>query len=88
VRPKRFRAYGTFNTNRAPILGKISTMSKVQTEQNEPTLEPRHLGVPSGVSKSISEPMVRLTQTWHLSCTSTNTISKRTETRFHMTHVT
>jgi hypothetical protein len=65
----------------------ISTMSKVQTEQNEPALEPRHLEVPSGVSKSISEPMVRLTQTGLLSCTDTNTVSKRTETRFYMTHV-
>jgi hypothetical protein len=36
----------------------------------------------------ISEPMVRLAQTVHLSCTNTNTISKRTETRFHKTHIT
>jgi hypothetical protein len=31
--------------------------------------------------------MVRLAQTVHLSCTKTNTISKRTERRFYMTHV-
>jgi hypothetical protein len=66
---------------------KISMMSKVQTQQNDPALEPRHLGVPSGVSKSIFEPMVHLTQTGHLSCTDTNIVSKRTKTRFHMTHV-
>ena len=51
-------------------------------------LEPRHLGVPSGASKMISEPMVRLVQTVLLSCTDTNTVCKRTEMRFHMTHVT
>jgi hypothetical protein len=32
--------------------------------------------------------MVRSAQTVHLSCTDTNTVFKRTETRFHMTHVT
>jgi hypothetical protein len=36
----------------------------------------------------ISEPMVCLAQTVHLSCTNTNTLSKWIETRFHMTHVT
>jgi hypothetical protein len=32
--------------------------------------------------------MVHLVQTVDLSCTETNTISKWTETRFYMTHVT
>jgi hypothetical protein len=40
----------------------------------------RHLGVPSGASKTDYEPMVRLTQTEHLSCTDTNTVSKQIET--------
>jgi hypothetical protein len=40
------------------------------------------------VQKMISVPMVRLAQTAHLSCTNTNTTSKWTEKRFHMTHVT
>jgi hypothetical protein len=57
-------------------------------DQNEHPLEPRHLGVPSGAFKTISEPAVRLAQTVHLSYIDTNTISKRTEMRFHMTHVT
>jgi hypothetical protein len=57
-------------------------------DQNELPFEPRHLGVPSDASKMISEPMVHLAQTMHLSCTKTNTISKQTETRFYMTHVT
>jgi hypothetical protein len=50
--------------------------------------DPRHLGVPSGASKMIYEPMVHLTQTEHLSCTNANTVSKHIETRFHMTHLT
>ena len=58
---------------------------------SKPTLSPNilkrnstvcHLGVPSGASKMISEPMVRLAQTMHLSCVEVNTISKRTKTSF------
>ena len=63
---------------------KISTISKC----GELSLEPCHLGVPSGASKAISEPMVRLAQNVHLSCTNTYTVTKRKEVRFHMTHVT
>ena len=48
-------------------------------DRNEVPHDPRHLGVPSGASKMISEPMVRLAQTMHLSCVKINTISKRTE---------
>jgi hypothetical protein len=51
-------------------------------------LDPRHLGVPSSVFKTIFEPMVCLTQTVLLSCTDANTISLWTETRFNKTHVT
>jgi hypothetical protein len=40
-------------------------------------LEPHHLVAPSSASKMISEPMVCLMQTVHLSCTNTSTISKR-----------
>jgi hypothetical protein len=36
----------------------------------------------------ISKPMVCSVQTVQLSCTDTNTVSKRTKTRFHTTHVT
>jgi hypothetical protein len=38
------------------------------------------------MSKMISKPMVRLAQMVDLSCTDSDTISKRTKTRFHMTH--
>jgi hypothetical protein len=50
--------------------------------------DPRHLGVPSGASKTIYEPMVRLMQTEHLSSTDANTVSKQIKMSFHMTHVT
>jgi hypothetical protein len=51
---------------------RISSVSK----QAELSLEPRHLGVPSGASKMIYEPMVRLAQIVHLSCIDTNSVSK------------
>jgi hypothetical protein len=59
-----------------------------QIDQSEHPLEPRHLEVRSGASITISEPMVRLVQIMHLSCTDTNAVSKQNETRFNMTHVT
>ena len=46
------------------------------------------LGVPSGASKTIYEPMVHVAQTVHGSCTDTNTVSKWKEVRFLMTHFT
>jgi hypothetical protein len=81
-----FRAYGSFAANRAPILRQ--DYHYLQMDRNELLFEPRNLGVPSGASKMISEPMVRLAQTVHLSCTNTNTISKWTKTRFHRADVT
>jgi hypothetical protein len=57
-------------------------------DQNKLPLDPRHVGVPSGVSKMISQPMVRLAQTKHVSFTKINTISKRMETSLLLTHVT
>jgi hypothetical protein len=43
-------------------------------ELNQATTWARHLGVPSGASKMISEPMVRSAQTMHLSCVKIRTI--------------
>jgi len=80
------RAYGTFGANRAPTLRQY--YHYLQTDRNELSIEPRHLGVQSGASKMIPEPMVRLAQIVHLVCTDANTVSKCTETRFDMTHVT
>jgi aminoglycoside N3'-acetyltransferase len=79
-----FRAYGTFGTNRAPILRQ--DYHYLQTDSNKLPLEPRHLGVSSDASKTISKPVVHSAQTVHLYCTDTNTVSKQTETRFHMAH--
>jgi hypothetical protein len=59
-----------------------------QMDQNELPLDSRHIGVPLGASKMISWPMVRSAQTVHLSCAEINTISKQTETSFHLTHIT
>jgi hypothetical protein len=56
-------------------------------DQNELPLDQRHIEVPSGVPKKITMPVVHLVQTVHLSCTEANTISKRTETSFHLTNV-
>jgi hypothetical protein len=50
-------------------------------DRNKLPLKSHHLGVPSGASKPISEPMVRLAQTLHLSCSDANTISEWTKTR-------
>jgi hypothetical protein len=79
-----FRVDGTFDTNRTPFLHQ--DYHYLQTDSNKHPLKPCHLGVSSGASKTISEPMLRLAQTVHLYCTDTNTVSKWTETRFHMSH--
>jgi hypothetical protein len=81
-----FQAYGTFGANCAPILHQ--DYHYLQTDRNGLPLEPHHLGVSSGASKTISNPMVYLVQTVHLSYTDTNSISKWTERRLNMTHIT
>jgi hypothetical protein len=81
-----FWGYDTFGAKRAPIVHQ--NQHYFQKDRNKILHDPCHLGVPSGASKSVSEAMVRLVQTVDLSCTDTNTISKRTKTRFYMTHVT
>jgi hypothetical protein len=45
-------------------------------DKNEVPHDPRHLGVPSGTSEMISEPMVRSSQIVHQSCIKISTISK------------
>jgi hypothetical protein len=79
-------AYRTFGANRVPILHRH--LQCLQTYQNEIPHDPCNLGVPSGASKMISKTMVRTVQNVHLSYVKSNTISKWTKTRFHMTHVT
>jgi hypothetical protein len=75
-----------FDENCSPILHQEKHY--LQTDGTELPLEPRHLGVLSSASKMISMPRVCSVQTVLLSCTNTNTTSKRTKTRFHTTHVT
>ena len=75
-----------FDANGAPTLHQDYLY--LQMDQNELPLEPRLLVVPSGVSKMIYQPTVRLAQTMHLSRTDTNTVSKQKEVRFQMTHIT
>jgi hypothetical protein len=77
---------GTFGTNRAPIF--CQDLHYPQAEKNELSLEPHHLGVPSGVSKAIFEPMVHLAQTVYLSCLKISTIYNQTKTSFHLSRVT
>jgi hypothetical protein len=60
--------------NHAPILHQGEHY--LQADRNELQLEPHQLGVQSSVSKTNCEPMVRLAQTVHLSCTDTNVVSK------------
>jgi hypothetical protein len=60
----------------------VSRLALFPNGPNKAPLDPRHLGVPSGVSKTIYEPMVRLTQTEHISCTDANTVSKYIEMNF------
>jgi hypothetical protein len=57
----------------------------VQLHAPKLTLSPK---VSSGVSKIVSEAIVRLVQTVDLSCTDSDTFSKRTKMRFYITHVT
>jgi hypothetical protein len=74
-----------FNANRAPILHQEKHYPK--TDRIELPLEPHHLGVGTSSSKTISMPTVCSVQTMLQPCIDTNTISKWTKTRFHMTHI-
>jgi hypothetical protein len=59
-----FCAYGTFGTNRAPILH--WHYHCLQMDWNKIPHEQCHIGDPSGASKIISDPMLRSAQTVHL----------------------
>jgi hypothetical protein len=75
-----------FGANCGPILHRDSHY--LQMDRNEILHGPRHLVVPSGASKMISELTVRSVQTVHLSSIKISTVSKRTETSFHFSLVT
>jgi hypothetical protein len=80
-----FWAYCLFSTNHAPILRRHQHY--LQMDKNEIPRDPRHLGVPSGVSKMISKAVVRSPQTVHLSCVKISTIFERSESSFHLSLV-
>ena len=86
MRPNSFMIL--WYVHRKPCTYLASGLALCSKGQNELPLEPRHLLVPSSVPKMIYESMVHLAQTMHLSCTDTNTVSKRKEAGFHMTNVT
>jgi hypothetical protein len=77
VRPKQFMSL--WYIWRRPSTDLASRLALYVNRPKKLLLEPHHLGVPSGVLKMISEPMVHFAQTVHLSCTDTNTVSKQTK---------
>ena len=87
---------GASKTISKPILGSTQKHATIlhrrqhclETNRNEISHDPHHLGVPSGASKMIFEPMVYSAQTVHLSCIRISTVSRWTETSFHLILVT
>jgi hypothetical protein len=71
-----------FSTNGAPILHRH--LHSLKMDQNKIPHDPRHIGVASGASKTISKPMVISAQTVHLSCVKISTIPKQTKMSFHL----
>jgi hypothetical protein len=61
---------------------------RLQSEQNKVSHDPRHLEVPSGASKTISEPLLHSLQTMHLFWVKISNISKWTEMSCHLNLVT
>jgi hypothetical protein len=86
VRPKRFPRL--WYIQRKPCTYLRQDLHYLQTDQNGLPLEHHHLGVLLGVSKTISEPMLRSTQTVHQPSVKISTISKWIETSFHSSIIT
>ena len=77
MRPKRYlRLWYVW---RKPCTNLAITLTPSPNGPNEIPHDPRHLGVPSSASKTISEPMVRSAQTVHRSCVKISTMSNWTE---------
>jgi hypothetical protein len=79
-----FLAYGMFGATGASVLHLHKHC--LETDRNKIPDDPHHVGVPSGLSKIISETMIWSTQTVHQSSIKIVSISKRNEIRFYMTH--
>ena len=77
VRPKRYLSL--WYVWRKPCTYLALTLTPSPNGPNEIPHDPRHLADRSVASKTISEPVVHLAQTVHLSYINTNTISKQTE---------
>jgi hypothetical protein len=73
------------SANHAPILDRH--YHYLQTKRSEIPHYPHHLEVPSSASKMIFEPMVRLTQTVHLSSIKISTVYKQTELSLEPHHL-
>jgi hypothetical protein len=56
-------------------------------DRNELPLDTHHQGVPSGLPKLISMPVLHLTQTVHRSCTEIKTMSIRIEMGLCLIHI-
>jgi hypothetical protein len=66
VHPKLFMSIWYVQSKPCTYL--VSRLAQCLNAPNRAPPDPRHLGVPSGASKTIYEPMVHLRQTEHLSC--------------------
>jgi hypothetical protein len=78
VRPKLFMSL--YYVHCKPCTYLASRLALSPNGPNTAPPDPRHLEVPSGASKTIYEPVVRLMQTVHLSYTDANTVLKQIET--------
>jgi hypothetical protein len=88
VRPIRFLCLWYVHCKPCTYLASRLTLTPSLNDRNEIPDDQHHLRVPSSASKMISDPMVRSAQTMHLSCIKISTMSKRTETSFHLNLVT
>jgi hypothetical protein len=86
VRPKRLLS--RWYIWRKPCTYLALTLTPSPNNRNKIWHDPHHLGVPIGESIMIFKPIVRSAQTVHLSCVKISTISKWTETSFHLSLVT
>jgi hypothetical protein len=66
----------------------LSLVTCIQMDRNGIPHDSSHVGVPFGVSKMISEPMIRSVQKVQLSCVKINTISKQTKRSFQLSLIT
>jgi len=86
VRPKQYMSL--WYVQRKPCTNLTSTLTPSPNGPNEIPHDPRHLGVLSGASKTISELVVPSAQTVHRSCVKISTTSKRTKTSFQLSFIT